>query len=75
MYGRWRHRIHILGPTIVRLAGLAAFAAVIGLAFGARAGLWVAVIGLGALLIIHLRYASLLAAWLDNPKLDEVPDG
>ena len=40
-----------------------------------QAGLWVAVIGLAALLLIHLRYAALLAAWLEQPRLEDVPDG
>ena len=68
-------RFLLLGPAIARLAGLAAFAALVGVATNAEAGLWVATIGFAALLVIHLRYASLLAAWLENPKLEDVPDG
>lgn len=75
MSDRWGSRLALLGPATARLAGLAAFAALIGLVFNVQAGLWVAVIGFAGLLIIHLRYASLLAAWLENPKLEDVPDG
>lgn len=75
MYRRWRNRLTLLGPAIFSLSGLAAFAVIIGLAFGMRAGLWLAVAGLAVLLIIHLRYASLLATWLDDPRIAEVPDG
>jgi two-component system, OmpR family, phosphate regulon sensor histidine kinase PhoR len=75
MYGRWRNRLNLLAPTLAWLTILAAVTAVVGLAFSAQAGLWVAVGGLAILLIIHLRYASLLAAWLEDPRLEDVPDG
>ncbi len=72
---QWRSQLVLLGPALVRLAGLAAVSTVIGLAFGAQAGLWVAVAALGCLLLIHVRYASLLATWLESPQLEDVPNG
>ena len=75
MFDRSRSGLMLIAPALLRLAGLAAFAAIVGLAFGMQAGLWIAVIGLAALLLIHVRYAALLAAWLDQPRLEDVPDG
>ena len=75
MLDRSRNRLTLLAPALLRLAGLAAFATIVGLAFGMHAGLWVAVLGLAALLLIHQRYATLLAAWLEQPRLEDVPDG
>src|SRR4030095_4838608 len=75
MLDRSRSGLPLLAPTLLRLSGLAACATIVGLAFGMPAGLWTAVIGLAALLLIHLRYAALLAAWLDQPRLEDVPDG
>ena len=75
MFDRSRSGLMLIAPALLRLAGLAAFAAVVGLAFGIQAGLWIAVIGLAALLLNHVRYAALLAAWLDRPRLEDVPDG
>ncbi|HVE88520.1 MAG TPA: phosphate regulon sensor histidine kinase PhoR [Burkholderiaceae bacterium] len=68
-------RLLVLAPTLLRLAGLAAFATVVGSALGVQAGLWIAVLGLATLLLIHLRYAALLASWLEQPRLEELPDG
>jgi len=70
-----RSGLALLAPAMLRLAGLAVFATIVGIAFGMQAGLWTAVIGLAALLLIHLRYAALLAAWLEQPRLEDVPDG
>ncbi|MEO8186524.1 MAG: phosphate regulon sensor histidine kinase PhoR [Burkholderiaceae bacterium] len=75
MFDRSRSGLILLAPALLRLAGLAAFATIVGIAFGMQAGLWIAVIGLAALLLIHVRYAALLAAWLDQPRLEDVPDG
>ena len=75
MFDRSRSGLMLIAPALLRLAGLAAFAALVGLAFGIQAGLWIAVFGLAALLLIHVRYAALLAAWLDQPRLEDVPDG
>ncbi len=75
MFDRSRNRLIVLAPALLRLAGLAAFATIVGLAFGMQAGLWVAVCCLATLLLIHLRYATLLAAWLEKPRLEDVPDG
>jgi two-component system phosphate regulon sensor histidine kinase PhoR len=57
------------------VAVLAAVAIAVGFAFGSKSGLWVAVIGLTLMLIQHLLYASLLADWLEHPRLDEIPNG
>ena len=75
MLDRSRNRLALLAPALLRLAGLAALATIVGLAFGMHVGLWVAVLGLAALLLIHQRYATLLAAWLEQPRLEDVPDG
>ena len=75
MPDRPRSGLALLAPAMLRLAGLAVFATILGLAFGIRAGLWIAVIGLAVLLLIHLRYAALLAAWLEQPRLEDVPNG
>ena len=75
MLDRSRNRLALLAPALLRLAGLAALATIVGLAFGMYVGLWVAVLGLAALLLIHQRYATLLAAWLEQPRLEDVPDG
>ena len=75
MLDRSRNRLRVLAPALLRLAGLAAFATIVGLAFGMQAGLWVAVLGLATLLLIQLRYATLLAAWLEKPRLEDLPDG
>lgn len=65
----------MLAPAAARLAFLAVVALVVGLLFGPVAGLSVAVGGLATLLVIHLMYASLLAAWLERPDLDRIPEG
>ncbi len=70
-----RGRVAVLAPALLRLAGLALLATIVGIGWSAQAGLWVAVLGLVALLLIHLRYAILLAAWLEKPRLEDVPDG
>ena len=70
-----RNRLAVLAPALLPLAGLAVFATVVGLASNLQAGLWVAVLGLAILLLIHLRYAIVLAAWLEQPRLEDVPDG
>ena len=40
----------VLAPALLRLAGLALLATIVGIGWSAQAGLWVAVIGLVALL-------------------------
>src|SRR5829696_5626993 len=69
------HRLRLLAPAGLRLLLLAALSIIAGLLFGPVVGLSVAVIGLTALLAIHLAYASLLAAWLERPDLDAIPEG
>jgi two-component system phosphate regulon sensor histidine kinase PhoR len=70
-----RSRLAVLAPAFLRVALLAAVATAAGWLFGVRVGLWLAVIGLGVLLAIHLYYASLLAQWLEAPRLDDIPNG
>jgi len=70
-----RDRIRVLTPAFLRVAALVVLAAVTGWLFGRTAGLWVAVIGLGLLLVMHLFYASLLAGWLEAPRLEDIPNG
>ncbi|MGZ8992442.1 MAG: phosphate regulon sensor histidine kinase PhoR [Burkholderiaceae bacterium] len=69
------HRLTVLAPAAARLALLAAVSIIVGLLFGPVVGLSVAVVGLSALLVIHLTYTGMLAAWLERPDLDEIPDG
>jgi two-component system phosphate regulon sensor histidine kinase PhoR len=75
MLDRSRNLLAVLAPALLQLAGLAAVATAVGVASNMQAGLWVAVLGLAILLLIHLRYAILLAAWLEQPRLEDVPDG
>jgi two-component system phosphate regulon sensor histidine kinase PhoR len=75
MLDRSRNLLAVLAPALLRLAGLAVVATAVGVAFNLQAGLWVAVLGLATLLLINLRYAILLAAWLEQPRLEDVPDG
>jgi len=70
-----RDRIRVLTPAFVRITVLVLVSTTAGWLFGRFAGLWVAVIGLGILLAIHLFYASLLAGWLEKPRLDDIPNG
>jgi two-component system, OmpR family, phosphate regulon sensor histidine kinase PhoR len=75
MDARARQRIIVLAPAFARLALLAVFALVVGYFAGAIAGLAVAIVGLLALLGLHMFYASLLADWLEKPRLDDIPNG
>lgn len=67
--------MRVIMPALIRLAILGALAIGVGLLFGQRAGLWFAVIALALLLSVYLAYLSLLGVWLDNPRLDTIPDG
>jgi two-component system phosphate regulon sensor histidine kinase PhoR len=75
MVERLRSRAALLVPAVLRLLLLAAVGLVVGYFFGTIAGLTVAIAGLVALLAIHMTYASRLAAWLEAPSLDEIPNG
>ncbi len=70
-----RDRLRVLTPAFLRVVVLVALAITVGWLFGRTAGLWVAVIGLGLLLVMHLFYASLLAGWLEAPRLEDIPNG
>jgi two-component system phosphate regulon sensor histidine kinase PhoR len=67
--------MQVILPAVLRLVALAAVAFVVGLIFGAPAGLWFAVGALALLLFVYLAYLSLLGVWLDQPKLDTIPEG
>jgi two-component system phosphate regulon sensor histidine kinase PhoR len=75
MVDRLTIRFAVLGPALLRLALLAVIGAVVGALAGAVVGLWVAIVGLVILLAIHMSYATRLAAWLESPNLDEIPNG
>ena len=75
MPGRSRNRLAILIPAFARVGSLTALALVVGWLFGVQAGLWVEVIGLGILLSIHMYYSSLLARWLEDQRLEDLPNG
>lgn len=68
-------RIEVIGPAIGRIAALL----LVALAFAWFAGpTWaLGLVALGALIMLgfHLRYLGRLAAWLERPTLDTVPDG
>jgi len=68
-------RLAILTPPILRIAVLAIVAGVIGWFFGPVPALSLLVVGFGLLLVLHMSYASRLAAWLENPRLDDIPNG
>ncbi len=70
-----RDRLRVLTPAFLRVVALVVLAITVGWLFGRMAGLWVAVIGLGLLLVMHLFYASLLAGWLEAPRLEDIPNG
>ena len=75
MVARLTTRLSILVPALLRVGVLALAAAIIGFFAGQTAGLWVAVVGLGLLLALHMSYATRLAAWLEQPRLDDIPNG
>ena len=68
-------QMQVILPAVIRLAILGAVALVIGLAFGALAALAFAGAAMALLLFIHLVYLSLLGVWLDDPRLDTIPEG
>jgi len=70
-----RNRLMVLAPAFARLALLALVAVVVGAIFGAKVGFAIAIGGLLILLSLHLYYASLLADWLEHPRLDDIPNG
>ncbi|MEG0820401.1 MAG: phosphate regulon sensor histidine kinase PhoR [Burkholderiaceae bacterium] len=70
-----RARLAVIVPAALRIAAVLGLAVAVGLVAKPVWGLVVAVAGLLMLLAIHLRYLSLLAAWLEAPALDTVPDG
>ena len=75
MVDRLKVSLSLLGPPLLRLATLAVVGAIVGFFFGTGPALWTVIIGLVGLLAVHLSYASRLAAWLEAPKLDAIPNG
>ncbi|HTN49735.1 MAG TPA: phosphate regulon sensor histidine kinase PhoR [Burkholderiaceae bacterium] len=67
--------VALLLPALLRLLLLALVALGVGLVFGTVAALWLVIAGLVLLLAVHMSYATRLAAWLDSPRLDEIPEG
>jgi two-component system phosphate regulon sensor histidine kinase PhoR len=72
---RFRERMRVVLPAVVRLVLLCVVALGVDYFFGDRVAMWFALVGFGALLAFHLYYLSVLGAWLDRPSLDTVPDG
>ncbi|MCS6945364.1 MAG: phosphate regulon sensor histidine kinase PhoR [Sutterellaceae bacterium] len=72
---RFRERLRIVAPALLRLALVGAAALIVGYFLGDRVGLWFALIGFGAALAFHLFYLSALGAWLARPSLETVPEG
>ncbi|MBB5391200.1 MULTISPECIES: phosphate regulon sensor histidine kinase PhoR [unclassified Herbaspirillum] len=62
-------------PAILRLVLCLAGAGVVGFFFGIIAGLVVAVLGVGAMMVTHLHYLFRLSSWLDDSGQSRLPDG
>ncbi len=75
MVDRLKVSLSVLGRPLLRLATLAVVGAIVGFFFGTVPALWLVIVGLVGLLAIHMSYASRLAAWLEAPKLDAIPNG
>jgi two-component system phosphate regulon sensor histidine kinase PhoR len=75
MPDRMNFRFALLGPSLLRLALLAVVGAVVAFVFGAVPALWVVITGLLVQLAVHMSYATRLAAWLESPRLDDIPNG
>ncbi len=65
----------LLGPRCCGWALLAVIGIVVGFVFGVVPALWVVIVGLLMQLAVHMNYASRLAAWLESPRLDDIPNG
>ena len=70
-----RSRIRVILPAFIRLAVIAVLACGVGAAFGAEAGLWLALVAIGLFFALHLHYLSTLGTWLEQPSLATIPDG
>src|SRR4029453_3569736 len=68
-------RFGVLGPALLRLALLSPGGALTAFVFGTLAGLWGRVVGLAILLAVYMGSAGRLAAWLEAPRLDDIPNG
>jgi two-component system phosphate regulon sensor histidine kinase PhoR len=75
MLAEFRRRVHVILPALLRLAVVGGLAAAAGAAFGTQAALWVALVAVGVFFALHLHYLSLLGTWLEQPKLEAIPEG
>ncbi len=76
MFGQQaRKRFRLIVPAVVRLVAIGIVAAIVGVVFGAVAGLWTALCGVALLFAVHLFYLSFLGHWLEQPQLATIPDG
>jgi two-component system, OmpR family, phosphate regulon sensor histidine kinase PhoR len=70
-----RQKWVLVRPALLRLAAIVVVAGAVGVLFGAVAALWVAVACLATLVLIHTYYVALIGAWLDKPRLEDIPSG
>lgn len=70
-----RQKWVLVRPALLRLAAIAVLAGAVGVFFGVDAALWVAVAFLATLVLIHTYYIALIGAWLDRPRLEDIPSG
>jgi two-component system phosphate regulon sensor histidine kinase PhoR len=75
MAGLLKLRFNVIAPALLRMGLIAAVALGIHALFGAEPALWFAVLSFGALLLVHLYYLGALGAWLEQPRLDTMPEG
>jgi len=68
-------QMRVILPAALRLVLLGAATVAVGLLFGEVAGLAFAVLALSLMLFVHLVYLGRLGAWLDEPRLDTIPEG
>lgn len=70
-----RQQFRIVVPALLRLALVGLVGAIVGVVFGAAAGLWTALACVLALFGFHLFYLSALGHWVENPRLETIPGG
>jgi two-component system phosphate regulon sensor histidine kinase PhoR len=75
MIDRLKARVTLLLTPLLRLLLLGVVGGVVAFFFGVVPGLWTVIAGLIVQLAVHMSYASRLAAWLEAPKLDDLPSG
>jgi len=70
-----RQRLSVVRTALLRIVLVFVVAVAAGAAISPVVGLWLAVLALGALLVVHTYYVGLLGAWIDNPRLEDIPTG